>query len=86
MYNFDYEYIITFILYHNTAAACQPFLPPRNGYYVYDIQQTYYPPTNLLQIACKDGYDLISLGSDISSGIAECQDGIWNDTFFCESK
>ena len=66
-------------------AACRPFLPPKNGYYVNDIQQTYYPPTSLLQIACKDGYDLISLRSDSSSGVAECQDGIWNDTFFCES-
>ena len=40
---------------------------------------------NLLQVACKDGYDLISLGSDTPSGIAECQNGIWNDTFICES-
>ena len=40
---------------------------------------------NLLQIACKDGYDLISLESDTSYGTAECQDGIWNDTFICES-
>ena len=67
------------------VAACLPFLPPKNGYYVHDIQQTYYPPTNLLQIGCKNGYNLISLGSESSNGMAECQDGIWNDTFFCES-
>ena len=66
-------------------AACRPFLPPKNGYYAHDIQQTYLP-TSLQQIACKDVYDLISLGSDNSSGISECQtDGTWNDTFFCES-
>ena len=42
---------------------------------------------DILQIACKDGYELISLGLDSSSGIAECQtNGIWNDTFFCKSK
>ena len=68
------------------VAACRPFIPPKNGYYVHDIQQIYYPPVNLLQIACKDEYDLISLGLDSSTGIAECQtDGTWNDTFFCES-
>ena len=69
-----------------TVAACRPFLPPKNGYYVHDIQQIYYRPVNLLQIACKDGYDLISLRSHSSSGIAECQtDGTWNETFYCES-
>ena len=67
------------------VAACRPFPPPKNGYYVHDIQQLYYYRTNTLKIACNDGYDLISLKSDTSSGIAECQDGIWNDTFFCES-
>jgi len=67
-------------------AACRPFLPPKNGYYVYDIRQTYYHPLNLLQIACKSGYDLTSLKSESPSGFAECQtNGIWNDTFFCES-
>ena len=65
-------------------ATCLPFLP-KNGYYVHDIQQT-YRPSNLLQIACKDAYDLISLESDSTYGVAECQaDATWNDTFFCES-
>ena len=66
------------------VAACLPFLP-KNGYYVHDIQQT-YRPSNFLQIACKDGYDLISLESNSTYGTAECQaDGTWNDTVFCES-
>ena len=78
---------ISLVITNVPIATCRPFLPPNNGYYVHDIQQVYYPPVNLLRIACKDGYDLISLKSDISSGIAECQtDGTWNDTFYCESK
>ena len=83
---FIYEVIVCIIGYvcNVFVAACLPFLP-KNGYYVHDIQQT-YRPNNFLQIACKDGYDLISLESDSTFGAAECQtDGTWNDTFFCES-
>ena len=70
---------------YDIVGACRPFLPPKNGYYIDDIQTVYYHPTNTLQIACREGFDLISMRSNTSSGIAECQNGTWNNTFFCES-
>ena len=71
------------------AGACQPFLPPENGYYVNDIRQTYYANSNMnsIQVACKDGYNLADGYGNPTNGTAICQsNGLWNQQFYCFGK
>ena len=71
------------------AGACRPFLPPENGYYVNEIQRIYFAAntSDNIQVACKDGYVLVSDPPLESNGTAFCQsNGSWSQEFYCLGK